>query len=115
MARYKFDIPPRMKKKNGLFGELETIDIVLTGILVLFGIIIMLLFKSLLSFIIAGLSFGVAYFVFIMPFRYEDNLRKWIVRERNFNSKPKKYIFIRKPSNYYMYYEDTSDQKQDNH
>lgn len=115
MARYKFDIPPRMKKKNGLFGELETIDIVLTGILVLFGIIIMLLFKSLLSFIIAAICFGGAYFVFIMPFKYEDNLRKWIIREKTFNSKPKKYIFIRKPSNYYMYYEDLTEQKQGNH
>lgn len=90
-----FQIPPRIKKKNGLFGTAKTVDIVYAVAFALAGLIIMFLTGSWIGAFIMISMIGFAYLFFIMPDKYGENLRIKYARARKFKRQQKRFLYYR--------------------
>ena len=93
--KYIFDVPCRLLKKKGIFGQLENIDIIAISILGIFGLSMALLILGFIGIITLGLSIFIAWIVFIQPMRYGDNARIWFMRRMRFKKSQKLYYFYR--------------------
>ena len=93
--KYIFDVPCRLLKKKGIFGQLENIDIIAISILGLFGLSMALMIPGFIGIITLGLSMLIAWIVFIQPMKYGDNARIWFMRKIKFKRSQKLYYFYR--------------------
>ena len=93
--KYIFDVPCRLLKKKGRFGQLENIDIIAISILGLFGLSMALVIPGFVGIIALGLSILIAWIVFIQPMKYGDNARIWFMRMMKFKRSQKLYYFYR--------------------
>ena len=93
--KYIFDVPCRLLKKKGIFGQLENIDIIAISILGIFGLSMALLIPGFVGIIALGSSILIAWIVFIQPMRYGDNARIWFMRMMKFKRSQKLYYFYR--------------------
>ena len=71
--KYIFDVPCRLLKKKGIFGQLENIDIIAISILGIFGLSMALLIPGFIGIITLGLSIFIAWIVFITTFKFNCN------------------------------------------
>ena len=93
--KYIFDVPCRLLKKKGIFGQLENTDIIAISILGLFGLSMALLIPGFIGIITLGLSILIAWIIFIQPMKYGDNARIWFMRKIKFKRSQKLYYFYR--------------------
>ena len=93
--KYIFDVPCRLLKKKGIFGQLENIDIIAISILGLFGLSMALVIPGFVGIIALGLSILIAWIVFIQPMKYGDNARICFMRMMKFKRSQKLYYFYR--------------------
>lgn len=93
--KYIFDVPCRLLKKKGIFGQLENIDIIAISILGLFGLSMALMIPGFIGIITLGLSILIAWIIFIQPMKYGDNARIWFMRKIKFKRSQKLYYFYR--------------------
>ena len=93
--KYIFDVPCRLLKKKGIFGQLENIDIIAISILGLFGLSMALMIPGFIGIITLGLSILIAWIIFIQPMKYGDNARIWFMRKIKFKKSQKLYYFYR--------------------
>ena len=82
--KYIFDVPCRLLKKKGIFGQLENIDIIAISILGIFGLSMALLIPGFIGIITLGLSILLARIIFIQPMKYGDNDRILFLRMMKF-------------------------------
>lgn len=93
--KYIFDVPCRLLKKKGIFGQLENTDIIAISILGLFGLSMALMIPGFIGIITLGLSILIAWIIFIQPMKYGDNARIWFMRKIKFKRSQKLYYFYR--------------------
>lgn len=93
--KYIFDVPCRLLKKKGIFGQLENTDIIAISILGLFGLSMALVIPGFIGIITLGLSILIAWIIFIQPMKYGDNARIWFMRKIKFKRSQKLYYFYR--------------------
>ena len=93
--KYIFDVPCRLLKKKGIFGQLENSDIIAISILGLFGLSMALMIPGFIGIITLGLSILIAWIIFIQPMKYGDNARIWFMRKIKFKRSQKLYYFYR--------------------
>ena len=93
--KYIFDVPCRLLKKKGIFGQLENTDIIAISILGLFGLSMALVIPGFIGIITLGLSMLIAWIIFIQPMKYGDNARIWFMRKIKFKRSQKLYYFYR--------------------
>ena len=93
--RYLFDVPPRLVKKKGIFGQLENTDILAVSILAIVGFLSAILVPGIIGIIVLGLSMLTAWILFIQPMKFGDNARTWIRRMMKFKRSQKIYYFYR--------------------
>ena len=93
--KYIFDVPCRLLKKKGIFGQLENTDIIAIIILWLFGLSMALMIPGFIGIITLGLSMLIAWIIFIQAMKYGDNARIWFMRKIKFKRSQKLYYFYR--------------------
>lgn len=82
--KYIFDVPCRLLKKKGIFGQLENTDIIAISFLGLFGLLMALVIPGFIGIITLGLSILLARIIFIQPMKYGDNDRILFLRMMKF-------------------------------
>ncbi|MDO4500673.1 MAG: hypothetical protein Q4B60_05290 [Erysipelotrichaceae bacterium] len=92
---YLFDVPPRLVKKKGVFGQLENTDIIAVSLLGIIGFLSAVIIPGLWGISILGISILTAWILFIQPMKYGDNARVWIKRMRKYSKSQKLYYFYR--------------------
>lgn len=93
-----YDIPPRLKTKKGLAGDYENKDIAYAGGLGLAGAISVFTIGKInmvLGLSILAICVGLAWFLFLNPYKYGESFRIWFGRYKKFNSSQKLYYFRR--------------------
>lgn len=96
MAKYIYDVPPRLQKKKGLLGTFENVDIFSAGAIALFGLISAITFAGWVGLVILAVSILFAWLMFIQPLNtYGDNGRKLLKKRKHFNKSQKLFYFYR--------------------
>lgn len=96
MYNYTWDIPKRLKKKEGFAGTISNKDLLYTAISAVIGILLVVLSGGGLLGIVGLVACGVfAYFMFIMKDAYGDNARVKLLRSQQFRKKQNLYYYYR--------------------
>ena len=96
--KYLYDIPPRLKVKKGLAGNIENKDLIASGILGFAGIVSVFTIGKLnliAGLVILGVCILTAWLVFLNPYKYEEPLRVWFERYKAFNASQKIFYYRR--------------------
>ncbi len=93
--KYTYEIPPKLVKKNGIFGTISNYDIGMSAALAAAGFLAMLILQNLLGMVILLLCGASAYLFFIFQDRYGENNRIKIKRRKEYRRKQKRFYFYR--------------------
>lgn len=96
--KYMYDIPPRLKVKKGIAGNIDNKDLIASGVLGLAGVIsVFTIGKAnlIVGLVILGICILTAWLVFLNPYKYEEPLRIWFERYRKFNASQKIFYYKR--------------------
>lgn len=100
MAKYIFDVPPRLDKKKGILGTFENKDVFIAGGLALLGIVFALAINGVIGLSLLVICFLMAWLGFLQPITpYGDNVRKYFKKMFSFNKSQKIYYFRRSRRN----------------
>ena len=92
---FKYDIPPRLKRKKGLFGTFETVDVLMTGLLGAIGLILTFVIGNVLGLLMLLIFGGGGAALFLMPYKFNMNGRTWLKHIMAFSKSQKIYYFVR--------------------
>lgn len=96
--KYLYDIPPRLKVKKGLAGNIENKDLIASAVLCgigLIGIFTVGQINMIAGLVFLGLSVATAWILFLNPYKFEEPLRVWIGRYKAFNASQKIFYYRR--------------------
>ena len=99
--KYIYDIPPRLKVKKGIAGNIENKDLIASAILGAVGLIAVFTvgqINMVAGIVVLGLTVGAAWLLFLNPYKFEEPLRVWIERSIAFG-KQQKIFYYRRATN----------------
>lgn len=90
-----YDIPKRLKRKNGLFGTIKPLDLGIAIGLIVVGAIFLIAMQNLVGIFIVLVFGGIAYFGFIFKDNYDENFREKFARQLEYIKSQKIYYYYR--------------------
>lgn len=90
-----YDIPKRLKRKNGFFGSILPIDIGISAGLMFVGFMFIMTLSNIVGIAIMGVCAAIAYFGFIFKDQYDENMRIKFMRMLKFTKSQKTYYYYR--------------------
>ena len=95
MMNNLYEIPKRLKKRNGILGTIELIDGAATLACGGFGFLLAILCGNMIGVLGLVISLAVGYFIFLLKDRYDENYRVKFLRQMDYMKRQKLYYYYR--------------------